>query len=72
MLATSRISKVAAALVTFALLSGCDTGPKNIFSGEDMLETPGTFFIAVGAGHLEGPDSVILMLLDKGYKVEGP
>ena len=39
---------------------------------EAMLETPGTFMVAVGAGHLEGPDSVILMLRDKGYTVEGP
>lgn len=39
---------------------------------EDMLEEPGTIFIAVGAGHLAGPDSVITMLRDKGYEVEGP
>ena len=39
---------------------------------EDMLDTPGTIMIAVGAGHLEGPDSVILMLREKGYQVKGP
>lgn len=39
---------------------------------EAMLEAPGTVFIAVGAGHLAGPDSVITMLRDKGYEVEGP
>ena len=26
----------------------------------------------VGAGHLAGPDSVITMLRDNGYEVEGP
>ncbi len=39
---------------------------------EAMLEQPGSVFIAVGAGHLAGPDSVIVMLRDKGYTVEGP
>ncbi len=39
---------------------------------EAMLDEPGTVMIAVGAGHLSGPDSVILMLRDKGYMVEGP
>ncbi|MEQ9316251.1 MAG: TraB/GumN family protein [Henriciella sp.] len=39
---------------------------------EAMLDEPGTVFIAVGAGHLAGPDSVITMLRDKGYEVEGP
>ena len=39
---------------------------------EAMLDEPGTVFIAVGAGHLAGPDSVIKMLRDKGYTVEGP
>lgn len=39
---------------------------------EDMLETPGTVFIAAGAAHFAGPDSVITMLRDKGYEVEGP
>ncbi|WP_084421065.1 TraB/GumN family protein [Henriciella litoralis] len=38
----------------------------------DMLDEPGTVFIAVGAGHLAGPDSVITMLRDEGYEVEGP
>ena len=37
---------------------------------EAILEEPGTSFIAVGAGHLAGPDSVITMLQDKGHKVE--
>lgn len=39
---------------------------------EAMLDEPGSVFIAVGAGHLAGPDSVIVMLRDKGYTVEGP
>ena len=39
---------------------------------EAMLDEPGTVFVAVGAGHLAGPDSVITMLRDKGYEVEGP
>lgn len=39
---------------------------------EAMLDEPGTVFIAVGAGHLAGPDSVVTMLRDKGYEVEGP
>lgn len=39
---------------------------------EAMLDEPGSILIAVGAGHLAGPDSVITMLRDKGYEVEGP
>lgn len=39
---------------------------------EAMLDEPGTVFIAAGAGHFAGPDSVITMLRDKGYEVEGP
>lgn len=39
---------------------------------EAMLEAPGTVFIAVGAAHFAGPDSVITMLRDKGYEIEGP
>ena len=39
---------------------------------EAMLDEPGSVFIAVGAGHLAGPDSVITMLRDNGYEVEGP
>ena len=39
---------------------------------EAMLDAPGSVFIAVGAGHLAGPDSVITMLRDKGYTIEGP
>jgi hypothetical protein len=34
------------------------------------LDSPGTVFVAVGAGHLVGPDSVQKMLADKGLKVE--
>lgn len=37
-----------------------------------MLGEPGTFLVAVGAGHLAGEDSVIKMLRDEGYTVEGP
>jgi hypothetical protein len=33
------------------------------------MEKPGTVFVAVGAGHLVGPDSVQKMLADKGLKV---
>lgn len=39
---------------------------------EAMLDEPGNILVAVGAGHLAGPDSVILMLREKGYTVEGP
>ena len=39
---------------------------------EAMLDEPGTVFIAAGAGHFAGPDSVIKMLRDNGYTVEGP
>lgn len=39
---------------------------------EAMLETPGTVFIAVGAGHLAGPDSVQVMLEARGIAVDGP
>ncbi|MEM9055123.1 MAG: TraB/GumN family protein, partial [Pseudomonadota bacterium] len=39
---------------------------------EAMLDEPGIVFIAVGAGHLAGPDSVVTMLRDKGYTIEGP
>lgn len=37
---------------------------------EEMLKGSGTTFIAVGAGHLIGPDSVIAMLDAKGIKAE--
>lgn len=37
-----------------------------------MLDEPGTRLIAVGAGHLAGPDSVITLLRNEGYTVEGP
>lgn len=39
---------------------------------KDMLDDPGTTFIAVGAGHLAGPDSVIAMLRAEGLEVVGP
>jgi len=39
---------------------------------ETMLEEPGSVFIAVGAGHLAGPDSVQVMLEARGIEVEGP
>ncbi len=39
---------------------------------EAILEEPGAFMVAVGAGHLAGDDSVIVMLRDKGYEVTGP
>lgn len=37
---------------------------------EAILADPGVKFVAVGAGHLSGPDSVITMLRDKGHTVE--
>ncbi|NNE57604.1 MAG: TraB/GumN family protein [Hellea sp.] len=37
---------------------------------EAILDDPGSHFIAVGAAHLAGPDSVILMLEDKGYQLD--
>lgn len=37
---------------------------------EAILDDPGVKFIAVGAGHLSGPDSVIKMLRNKGHRVE--
>lgn len=37
---------------------------------EDILKGKGTVFIAVGAGHLVGPDSLIAMLKGHGIKVE--
>jgi uncharacterized protein len=39
---------------------------------EAMLGEPGNVFIAVGAGHLAGPDSVQVMLEARGIEVEGP
>jgi uncharacterized protein YbaP (TraB family) len=37
---------------------------------QEMLKGKGTIFIAVGAGHLIGPDSVLAMLKAKGVKSE--
>jgi uncharacterized protein YbaP (TraB family) len=37
---------------------------------ETILAGKGTVFIAVGAGHLAGPDSVIAMLQKHGVTVE--
>ena len=36
---------------------------------ERRLATPGTTLVAVGAGHLAGPESVVDLLQRKGYKV---
>jgi uncharacterized protein YbaP (TraB family) len=32
------------------------------------LQTPGTVFVAVGAGHLAGKDSVLVRLAEKGIE----
>jgi uncharacterized protein YbaP (TraB family) len=37
-----------------------------------MLDEPGTRLIAAGAGHFAGQDSVITLLRQEGYTVEGP
>ena len=37
---------------------------------EKRLKQPGTVFVAVGAGHLAGPDSVVAMLAKEKVKVE--
>jgi hypothetical protein len=37
---------------------------------ERRLASPGTIMLAVGAGHLAGPDSVIAMLQRDGYRVK--
>jgi uncharacterized protein YbaP (TraB family) len=34
------------------------------------LQTPGTVFVAVGAGHLAGKDSVLVRLAEKGIESE--
>ena len=39
---------------------------------EALLETEGEIFVAVGAAHLAGDDSVIKMLRDRGHKIVGP
>ena len=39
---------------------------------EEILAGSGTAFIAVGAGHLAGDDSLIGMLRDRGLEVSGP
>ena len=33
------------------------------------MATPGSVFVAVGAGHLAGADSVVAMLQKDGYRV---
>ena len=37
---------------------------------EQRMQQPGTIMIAVGAGHLAGPDSVIARLQHDGYSVK--
>lgn len=37
---------------------------------EDRLDEPGTVLVAVGAGHFEGPDSVLVKLAARGLEVE--
>ncbi len=37
---------------------------------EDRLEQPGTVLLAVGAGHFEGPDSVLVKLQERGLRPE--
>ncbi len=39
---------------------------------DGLMQGKGKIFIAVGAAHLLGPDSVPALLREKGYKVEGP
>ncbi len=39
---------------------------------DTMMKGKGKIFIAVGAAHLLGPDSVPALLRAKGYKVDGP
>jgi hypothetical protein len=39
---------------------------------EARLDAPGEVFVAVGAAHLIGEDSVVAMLRARGYEVEGP
>jgi uncharacterized protein YbaP (TraB family) len=34
------------------------------------MQTPGTIFVAVGAGHLAGKDSVLVRLAEKGIESE--
>lgn len=36
----------------------------------ELMDEPGTFFIAVGSGHLGGPEGVPTMLRDRGLAVE--
>lgn len=37
---------------------------------DSKLQTPGTYFVAVGTAHLVGPDAVQAMLEKRGYKIE--
>jgi hypothetical protein len=35
-----------------------------------LADTPGTIFVAVGAGHMAGPDSILEILAARGHAVE--
>jgi len=37
---------------------------------DNRLEQPGTVLLAVGAGHFEGPDSVLVKLAERGLEAE--
>jgi hypothetical protein len=37
---------------------------------EELLQTPKTYFVAIGAGHLVGPKGIVALLGDKGYAIE--
>lgn len=37
---------------------------------EDRMTRPGNLLLAVGAGHMEGPDSLVPMLEERGFAVE--
>ena len=38
----------------------------------EEMDTPGVSFVAVGAGHLVGEDSVVTLLRARGFTVDGP
>ncbi len=50
-----------------ALFSTRNTNMTNVLV--DLLDTDGTYFVVVGAGHLLGPDSIIEMLIKRGREV---